>query len=448
MRWRRIASCILLVAAFVGCREGGGGIVIGVIAPRSGPLADTGAEVRKGATLAAESINRRGGIGGKKIRIESRLESDPASTGLTIRDLIRRSSPSALIGPVDTSSIASRNSAPARSGLPLFSVGGTAGEVANPFVYDMAPAAKDEAAVLARWLVDERRLTHATVVYSPDAWGRAGAQLFEAALRRRGAPALSSHELGDTPDQTSLARSLSGTGADSLVIWARGRVAATMVQAVRAVGWSVQIAGPDALFEGGFRSLAGPLSDDVAIVLPYYAPEVWFGRDLREWFIDYHRRFSLLPIAKQQTLVTDLPLAAIEAYDAVNLVARAITEAGSTDPRAVGTALDKTQAFQGVLKSYSFGPHKHHAFVVSEIRPARFFNLALIYDVAQPVDAEQQIAFYKVQVSAYYVPDAYLRTASGKELVDKVLEQVLSDPEKVEFFRSYEAPKPPPGPLR
>jgi len=78
---------------------------------------------------------------------------------------------------------------------------------------------------------------------------------------------------------------------------------------------------------------------------------------------------------------------------------------------------------------------------------ARFYNFALLYDIDRRAKRDEQIAFYKIQVSALYLPPEFFNTDNGAELQQRVLEDVLTNPEKVEFFKAYRAPRAAPGPI-
>lgn len=63
-------ASVLLAASIAGCggaAVGGDPVKIGVVIPLSGATADVGEQVRHGYDLAAEEINKNGGVGGRDI---------------------------------------------------------------------------------------------------------------------------------------------------------------------------------------------------------------------------------------------------------------------------------------------------------------------------------------------------------------------------------------------
>lgn len=96
-----ILSLALLPAA-----AGAATLVVGQVAPYSGPLAPTGSHIGAGAQLYFDRLNAAGGIHGAKIRLITKDDGYkvPDTVKLT-RDLIRESNPVALVGLVGTGNV-------------------------------------------------------------------------------------------------------------------------------------------------------------------------------------------------------------------------------------------------------------------------------------------------------------------------------------------------------
>jgi len=431
----------LLPLMIYGCSRDSDELTVAVVAPLSGENASSGVKAVEGARLAAESLAAREAMGGRKIRIVSRDErkANPASL---LSDLVRRDRPVAVIG-LSSSAVVSASGPLAREGIPALVIWGSAGklDVKAP-VLRLGPSNAALSERVSRWLVTARGLKRVAIAASSDEKGSDGAKAVSRAVSRLHGDVVASVSIDpDALDMTTVAQGLQSSGADALVIWAPPRAAARLCLAVRAIGWDVQIAGSDDLVDPEFRVLAGGSSDGVALALPDISPQRWLGPALRDWLGDYHRRFTVLPIADQRTLVTALPYSAITAYDAVNAVADAARRAGKKgDIRA---ELAKTKSFDGVLNDYRFVSRE--AFEVEDLRISRFYNFSLLSDVDEGADVAEQIAFYKVQVSGFFLSDEYLESEEGRELSERVLEDVLNDPDSVDFFKPYRHPLPAPG---
>lgn len=93
---------LLATAALASCGPQGkddGKFVVGVIADRTGFMSGHGQSTEMGAKLAANEINRSGGINGKPIElVVLDGQSDPAATGGRARELIQRNGAGLLLG--------------------------------------------------------------------------------------------------------------------------------------------------------------------------------------------------------------------------------------------------------------------------------------------------------------------------------------------------------------
>lgn len=449
---RTIAStlcAVVLAVAGTTCTGSKGEVVIGVVGPLSGPLAFVGEAQRRGAEIAADAINDSGGVNGKKIRLAVRDDADFSRITGILRDLTLREKASAIVGPETATPVLSASSPAARAKVPVLLPYAAHGDVrapkGAPYVFRLVPSATDEAALLADWLVKQRRIRSVALATSADEDGRGASTLLKKTIAEAGGRVADAREfsVGEV-DQTALAQALRRSGAGALVVWGPPADAARVAQAVRRIGWNAQIAGPLGLFVADYRSLAGDSADGTAITLPFRRD--WFSARVAGFFLRYQTRFGIVTIPRQRTLIPDLPVLAMAAHDAVVLAADAAKRAG-TNPAEVAEALQETKDVEGIARTYTFTATDHEAYAPEDLWMARFYNFAVLYDVDRRHDRKEQIAFYKIQVSAIYLPPEFFRTSKGAELQQRILEDVLTNPEKVEFFKAYRPPRPPPGPI-
>jgi branched-chain amino acid transport system substrate-binding protein len=107
-RWLRTTRCAIGLAALslLAAHSVRAEIVVGQVAPFSGPQAVTGKAVRAGAQLYFDSVNARGGIKGQQIRFVTRDdEQKPEQTVRLVKELIEKDAPVALLGTVGTSNL-------------------------------------------------------------------------------------------------------------------------------------------------------------------------------------------------------------------------------------------------------------------------------------------------------------------------------------------------------
>ncbi len=440
---------LALAASVASCTGGGGDIVIGVVGPLSGPNAFVGQAQQRGAEIAAAEINDNGGIGGRKVRLAVRDDSDFSRITSILRDLTLREKAVAIIGPETPTPVLSASSPTSRARVPVLLPYASSGDLlpraGRAPVFRLVPSTADEAATLARWLAGERRLRSIALATAANEDGRAAASALKAAVPSAGGRVVAAREFvpGEV-DQTQLAQALRRSGAGALVVWGPPADAARVANAVRRIGWRVQIAGPSGLFVSDYRSLAGTASEGTAITLPFRRD--WFTARVAAFFLRYESRFGIVTLPRQRTLIPDLPVIAMASYDAVKLAAEAAKRGGASGPK-VAAALERMKDVRGLGTTYSFSSTDHEAFSRDDLWMARFYNFALIYDIDRRANRAEQVVFYKIQVSAIYLPPEFFRTDEGSKLQQRILEDVLTNPEKVEFFKAYRAPRAAPGPI-
>jgi branched-chain amino acid transport system substrate-binding protein len=98
------AALVLFLLVLAGCASGGiGPIKIGVIAPLTGNLANTGQEVRLGLEIARDEINAAGGVNGRQVRlIFEDGKCDPKEATTAARKLVDIDGVSVILGGVCT----------------------------------------------------------------------------------------------------------------------------------------------------------------------------------------------------------------------------------------------------------------------------------------------------------------------------------------------------------
>lgn len=102
LRARRLFALICLAAAPAAQAD----IVVGQVAPFSGPQAVTGKAIHAGAKLWIDEVNAKGGIRGQRIKLVTRDDAQkPEETVRLVKELIAQESPTALIGTVGTSNL-------------------------------------------------------------------------------------------------------------------------------------------------------------------------------------------------------------------------------------------------------------------------------------------------------------------------------------------------------
>ncbi|MDH0865932.1 ABC transporter substrate-binding protein [Mitsuaria sp. GD03876] len=157
-------------------------IVVGQVAPFSGPQAVTGKAIRAGARLWIDEVNARGGVRGQRIRLVTRDDAQkPDETVRLVKELIAQDAPTALLGTVGTSNLEAlkQDGVLEKTRVPMVgAISGATSILTAREMYPVKASYREEVERLFRQLAEMGR-TRVGIVYQDDGLGRdalAGAQ--------------------------------------------------------------------------------------------------------------------------------------------------------------------------------------------------------------------------------------------------------------------------------
>ncbi len=417
---------------------------IGVVAPLSGPRAFIGTELVNGAKLAVARINERGGLLGQDVELVVVDDADLVDIPSSLADLAELQRVTAIIGPESAAVLLADRSPLSRRQVPALLPTAFAGDLsqAASYVARTIPSARTQAEVLGTWLRVARDGSRVAILVADVVEGgiiepdlRAG---FAAAdVEVAAVVAVDGESTNLAPAVRRLRDEASEGGAVDLVLfWGLPAATARATLAARDLGWDVQLSVPASSFVAEYRSLVGKASEGV--VLPFPFRDEWFNSNvLTELLLRYYVAYGLGALPQLDTLVLDVPVLAIAAVDAVDLVAAAVEQEGTRDPARIAEVLP-TITHDGVLRTYSLA--NREAWSPDDVFVGRFHELATVFDVDHRMDPEAQKDFWESQVAADYIPQSVLDGPAGP-----LLERLLSRGREV--LPTYVAPSPPPGPV-
>jgi branched-chain amino acid transport system substrate-binding protein len=440
-RFLPLGPVLLLALALTACGTGPPDHVrVGVAAPLSGPRAAIGEELVRGAQLAVDDVNDRGGLLGRDVELVVTDAADLVDLPRRLADLAEHARVTAVIGPEAPGVLVGPRSPLTRRDVPALLPSAFAGELdgAGTVVARTVPSAAAQAEALARWLVDERGASGLAVLVADPVEGSAARSAIELGAAAGGLAPAAVVEVDGTATQLGPAVAAlrrAAPDADAVLLWGWPDASARATLAVRQLGWDVQIAVPSSAFVSTYRALTGDAAEGV--VLPFPFDERWFGQELTTWMLRYHATHGLGALPGLDTLVLDVPVVAIAAYDAVGAVADAVESAGTRDPTRVADHLLEVD-HDGLLRRYDLGDRE--SWTADDLYVARFHELGVVYDADPRLDPAAQRAFWELQVSAEFLRDL---APSGplRSLVDRVLGDDPGPPP------TYVPPSPPPGPV-
>ena len=351
-------------------------IKIGLVTAMSGQSARAGEAITRGATIAIEEINAKGGVLGRKLELVRRDDEANPAKGLTAaRELIQREKVAVLIGGLDTPVQLAIVPFVNNTKFPFlvpWAAGTNITQNGAPENYVFRVSAMDEE-------VDRAIVAYSRKIYNAkkpgmilvnNPWGESNEVGLKAALKTAGIePAGIEKFEGNDVDVVSQLSRLKQAGADTLYLVGNVGPSSQVVKSLDRMGWTPPIVSHWGPAGGRFTELAGPNAKSVIFVQTYS----FFG--------------DLSPVGKRviaalQAKYSDIKgpedvtpaVGVANTYDSVLLIAKAIEKAGSTDPTAIRNGFYAIDKVEGLIKTYEkpFAKDKHDALTAGDYIWARF----------------------------------------------------------------------------
>ena len=353
-------------------------IKIGLVTALSGQSARAGEALTRGLTIAIDELNAGGGVLGRKFELITRDdEAVPAKGVIAARELVHKEKVAVLFGGLDTpvsiAIVPIMNEAkvpfmgPWAAGTPITKNG------ADPN-YVFRVSAVDE--LVDRAILQYAQKTFGTkkpgLILVNNPWGQSNEEGLKAAMQAKGVvPAGIEKFEGNDVDVVPQLTRLKAGGADALFLVGNVGPSAQVVKSLDRMGWKVPIVSHWGPAGGRFTELAGPSAADVHFVQTYS----FFGKQRPVGDKVLKALMAKYPDIKGAGDVTPA-VGVANAYDAMQLVALAIKNAGSTDGPKIREGFYKIATYDGLIKTYSnpFGPGKHDAITESDYVWTQFIN--------------------------------------------------------------------------
>ncbi len=340
-------------------------IKIGLVATLSGSSAKSGEAITRGLTLAIDEINAKGGVLGRKLELASRDdESNPSKGLLAARELVQKEKAAVLFGgletPVSLAIVPFANKeqvpfiGPWAAGTPITRNG------ANPnFVFRVSAMDELVDVALVNYAIKKYGAKKPGLILINNPWGESNEKGLLKALEAKGIkPAgVEKFETNDVDVTPQLSR-LKEAGADALFLVANVGPSSQMIKSLDKMGWAVPVVSHWGPAGGRFSELAGPSASKVEFIQTF----TFSGNTSPKAKAVLDALKAKYPEVKSAADVTPA-VGVANAYDAMHLVAMAMTTAKSTSGPAIREAMYKIGQYDGLIKTYKtpFTPENHDA---------------------------------------------------------------------------------------
>jgi branched-chain amino acid transport system substrate-binding protein len=323
------AALIVVVAGWTPVLPQAAPVKIGVLAPLSGFAAADGKSVSTGVEIAAEEINSRGGLLGRRVElVVYDDQADPKQAVSFARRLVELDKVSLIIG--GSYSGASLAAAPVanEAGIPFMAAYAVHPDVTRgkPYAFRMGLLGPVQGRVGAQ-LVSDLQVKRVAVLTIQNDFGRS----LEAGFREHAGKVGLEIVFADVyppgnQNFTPVLARIRTSGAEALYASGYYAEAANLVRQARALGLRIPIIGQEGYDSPKFIELAGPAAEGVLITTT-------LDRDSRnpevQGFLSKYRAKAGIPA----------DMVAASGYSALKVLAMAVQRAGRLEPAVVAWTL-------------------------------------------------------------------------------------------------------------
>jgi branched-chain amino acid transport system substrate-binding protein len=331
-------------------------IKIGVNEPLTGAFAASGNYVTNGAKIAADEINAKGGVLGKKIElvIEDN-KSNPTEAASVAEKLMVRDKVPVMMGAWGSSLTLAVMPKLMEYKVPMLVETSSSGKITtsgNPYIFRISPPSAVEAVAFAK-IVDKLHIKKADFLVINNDWGLGTAQDFGKMFKEHGIDVGLVERMDQSAqDMSAQLAKFKASDADTLIVTSAVEQLTLVFKQAAALGLKKQIIttggsqNPDQLIDQAGTAVNGTLHlTTFAPWVPEASPDPQATKGfIAEW---KKRGFQFAGVTES-----------FRGYDGIRTIAAAIQKAGKADPEAIRAAfwqLDIT-GLNGKIKFIKSGP--------------------------------------------------------------------------------------------
>jgi branched-chain amino acid transport system substrate-binding protein len=345
-------------------------VTIGAIEILTGPNNKYGTAIKNGFDLALESVNKNGGVlGGRPLAIayeDSAGNKDQAINA--VRQLIGRSKAPLILGPTLSNEMFAAGPVANERKIPIVGTSTTANGITamGPYVFRTSLPEADVVPVTLKTAQQKLGVKKVAVMYAnDDAFSKSGYDVMKGALEKLGIQTLTTETFGtkDTDFSAQMTK-VKSVNPDAIVVSCLVEPAAGILLAKKAQGFpsNVRVIGGNGFNSPKIAEIAGDAAEGTLVGSPWFIGK---ADPASQKFVEaYKAKYNAEP-----------DQFAAQAYDTLFIVAKAINDAGATEPEKIKDALGKVK-YTGVMGPFAFtanrDPAETSGVVVIEMHDGKF----------------------------------------------------------------------------
>ena len=351
---------ILLLALIIGlsgCAQKKQPIKIGCLFALSGPAGHIGLPSKWVAQMAAERINKEGGINGRPVElIIADTQGKPSQAVVALKRLIEKDKVVAVIGPTRTGTCMASLETIEKAGIPMIAcVGGTPPVVPVTRWVFKSPQKTVTAVEKVYEYLQSKGIEKIAIITASDKFGQEGKESLTRLAANYGLTIVAEEtfEPADV-DMTVQLTKLKGTDAEALICWTIGPAGAIVAKNAKQLKIGIPLIMCHGLADPNFLELAGEAAEGVImpstkLMVASQLPDTDPQKKLLLDFINEYEN-----VHKYGKVSTHSGYA----WDAIYILTSALRKAG-TDPEKLRSAIESTRNYVGISGIYNLSPSDH-----------------------------------------------------------------------------------------
>jgi branched-chain amino acid transport system substrate-binding protein len=361
----------MILAAATGVATAGETVVIGCVAPLTGPQAHLGKDIENGARLAVDTINAgQPMLGGRPVQFELQVEDDQADpkTATVVAQKLADEGAKGVIGHLNSGASIPASRIYADNGIPQVSPASTAVAYTHQgYETTFRLMANDSQQGQALGQYAAKLGKRVAVVDDRTAYGQGLIDEVVKAVKASGAEVVAREYTTDkSTDFTAILTSIKAKRPDVVVFGGMDPQAAPMVRQMRTLGMTTPFMGGDGMQSAELIKLAGPAAEGVIGSSPGLPlADMPGGADFAS---RYTERFGKIQIY------------APFSHDATQVLIKAMLDADSAEPEDYLPVLAKIQV-DGVIGPIAFddkGDLRNGPVTLYQVKNGRWETLEIV----------------------------------------------------------------------
>lgn len=365
-----LGSAGALAAPFISRAAGAAEpIRFGWLVALTGANSAPGIGYNRGVHWAADQINAKGGIKGRKIEVVTRdTQGDPTKAVNAAVEFATHDKVHAVFGPTNSGEALATTPILSRYKVPNMQQG-VLDRLIDPQKY---PYAFRNAATNTQWddanrnyVVNVLKAKSVAILGDNTGYGTTATAASVAAFEKAGVK-VAYHEVIDANAQDCAPNLLRArdAGAEVVVVWSDSTgLDARLMNARARIGWDVVFSGHPAMGSGAVANLLDKPSNWEKVYIIGYRPCTFDVSGKLP-----ARTQDFVNSVKGKIELGDTSLWwVVAAVDAVNLVAAAVEHTGSSEPDAIAGYWNSLHDWPGLFGTYSFTPTQHNGYPTEQV---------------------------------------------------------------------------------